>query len=293
MSAPTSLRGIAHALCGEVSGNQVLAPGPGHGPRDRSLSVRLSATAPDGFLCFSHAGDDWKLCRDYVAGRLGLSVDGWRRDKPRAAPASKAIHRAERPQEDDNRAAGALEVWRQGGDPRGTLAERYLNGRKLDLSDDVAGGVLRWHPGIGAMLALFRDIVTNEPRAVSRTFLDAEGRKLERKFLGPVGGAAIKLDPDESVLAGLHIGEGTETCMAARQLGLRPTWALGSAGAFAAFPVLRGIECLTLLAEHDDASERAVEACASRWHSAGREVLIDRPIATGAKDLNDALRAAK
>ena len=40
------LRGIARALGGEVAGAQVLAPGPGHGPRDRSLSVRLCASAP-------------------------------------------------------------------------------------------------------------------------------------------------------------------------------------------------------------------------------------------------------
>jgi hypothetical protein len=96
------------------------------------------------------------------------------------------------------------------------------------------------------MLALFRDIRTDEPRAISRTFLDPEGRKLERKFLGPVGGAAIKLDADEDVLGGLHIGEGVETTMTARQVEYRrPAWALGSRGAIAAFPVLSGIECLT------------------------------------------------
>ena len=33
---------IAHALGGEVNGpNSILAPGPGHSHRDRSLSVRL------------------------------------------------------------------------------------------------------------------------------------------------------------------------------------------------------------------------------------------------------------
>ena len=46
-----------------------------------------------------------------------------------------------------------------------------------------------------------------------------EARKIERKFLGPVAGAAIKLDADEDVLGGLHIGEGIETCLAARMLG--------------------------------------------------------------------------
>jgi putative DNA primase/helicase len=127
--------------------------------------------------------------------------------------------------------------------------------------------------------------LTGEPQAVSRTFLDADGQKIERKFLGPTGGAAIKLDSDENVLGGLYIGEGIETCMAARAFGLRPAWALGSAGAIAAFPVLAGIECLTLLAEHDEASARAIQSCGNRWHAAGREVLVNRAI--GGKDLAD------
>jgi putative DNA primase/helicase len=68
------LRSLAHALGGEVVGGQILAPGPGgHSGKDRSLSVRLSPTAPDGFLAFSHAGDDWRACRDHVKAYLGLS----------------------------------------------------------------------------------------------------------------------------------------------------------------------------------------------------------------------------
>ena len=53
---PFDLRSLARALGGEVANGRVLCPGPGHGPRDRSLSVRLSATAPDGFLVHSFAG---------------------------------------------------------------------------------------------------------------------------------------------------------------------------------------------------------------------------------------------
>ena len=68
------IHSLARALGGEVVGGQVLAPGPGgHSRKDRSLSVRLTLTAPDGFLAFSHAGDDWRACRDYVRERLGLS----------------------------------------------------------------------------------------------------------------------------------------------------------------------------------------------------------------------------
>ena len=68
----TDLRMIARALGGEVCGRQVLAPGPGHSPRDRSLAIRPSSAAPDGLLVHSHAGDDWRDCRDYVRQRLGL-----------------------------------------------------------------------------------------------------------------------------------------------------------------------------------------------------------------------------
>jgi hypothetical protein len=280
-----SLRDLARALGGEVCGGQVRAPGPGHGPLDRSMSVRLSSAASDGFVVNSFASDDWRTCRDHVRERLGL--DRWK--APRRVTEdrrrSPALHLDE--DSSEQKIARALSLWGEGVDPRGTLAEIYWRSRRLDLDADVAGRVLRWHERTGALIALFRNIETDEPQAVSRTFLDRERRKLGRKFLGPVGGAAIKLDADENVLGGLTIGEGVETCQAARQLGLRPAWALGSAVAVAAFPVLSGVECLTLLAENDEASRRAVEACARRWHDAGREVLIDRALL--GKDLNDAL----
>ena len=152
----------------------------------------------------------------------------------------------------------------------------------------MAGEVLRWNPRIGALVALFRNITTDAPQAVSRIFLRHDGSKRDRLFLGPVRGAAVKLDADETVTYGLHISEGIETGLAARQLGLRPVWALGSSVNIAAFPVLGGIECLTLLAEHDQASERATRECCGRWNASGREVRIVRP--TIGKDLNDALR---
>jgi hypothetical protein len=78
LPAPTmiDLRHIAAALGGEVSGQQVLAPGPGHSPRDRSLAVRLSANASAGFICHSHAGDNWQICVEHVRARLGLPHHG-------------------------------------------------------------------------------------------------------------------------------------------------------------------------------------------------------------------------
>jgi hypothetical protein len=176
-------------------------------------------------------------------------------------------------------------------DPRGTLVEKYFNNeRKLDLGPELVT-VLRWHPGIGAMLALFRNIHSNEPQAVSRTFLTPDGKKIGKaKFTGPVKGAAIMLD--DEVLAGLHVGAGVETVMTGRQRrDFKPAWALGSDGAIESFPVLAGVETITLIQENDEngSSQRACRACALRWHAAGREVFIDVP-RPGFKDINDVIR---
>jgi putative DNA primase/helicase len=63
-----SLRELARALGGEVSGGEVLCPGPGHGATDRSLSVLITGS---DFVVHSFAGDDWRVCKDYVRSRLG------------------------------------------------------------------------------------------------------------------------------------------------------------------------------------------------------------------------------
>jgi hypothetical protein len=182
----------------------------------------------------------------------------------------------------------ALDIWREAGDPRGTLVEQYLvSERGLQLADDIAADVIRFHPTlyyedtrVGAMVALFRDLMTNEPCGIHRTFLDNAGRKLGRKMLGRAGGAAIQLDADEDVTLGLHIGEGIETSIAAQLVGFRPVWTLGSAGAIKEFPVLSGIEAITVLGEIDDggANHRAAQACAARWIEADREAFLVEPL---------------
>ena len=173
----------------------------------------------------------------------------------------------------------------------------YLASRGLALPDDIAGDVIRFHPTlqyngvpVGGMMALLRDCTTNAACGIHRTFLDRAGNKLDRKMLGRVRGAAIKLDADEAVTLGLHIGEGVETCLAAWLAGFRPVWALGSAGAIAVFPVLAGIEAITVLGEVGDggANHRAAQGCAARWFEAGREALIVVPQVGG--DLNDVWR---
>jgi hypothetical protein len=188
-------------------------------------------------------------------------------------------------------------------DPRHTYVDTYLFSRGLQLDEALADHVIRYHracpwgrDAIGntirgpAMVVAMRSIATDEITAIHRTLLSPDAEKIERRMLGVAAGAAVKLDADETVTDRLTIGEGIETCMTARQIGLRPTWALGSAGAIAAFPVLDGVESLRILGERDEASKRARAACGARWYNAGREVLLNHSRA--GKDLNDGLQAA-
>ncbi|MCV0387404.1 MAG: toprim domain-containing protein [Nitrobacter sp.] len=281
-----ALQQLAASLGGDVVGSRILCPGPGHSPRDRSLSITPSNTAPDGFIVHSFANDDWRPCRDHVMARLGRPLE------ESAAPARAPVR---------DHGSAAVALWNAARDPHGTLAERYLASRRLDLGNDVANRVVRfapecpWRNDAGTfdrrpvMLTAFRTIVGDRLVAVHRTLLSDDGRKLDRRMLGPVAGAAIKVDADENVEQGLAIAEGFETALAGRMLGFRPVWALGSAGAIAAFPVLPGIDALTILAETDDtgANARAAKECGRRWRAAGREIFIATPRVVG--DLNDAL----
>jgi predicted DNA-binding transcriptional regulator AlpA len=63
---------VAAALGGEVLGREVLAPGPNHSAKDRSLAVRFDPAAPDGFVVHSFAGDDPLQCKDHVRSKLGI-----------------------------------------------------------------------------------------------------------------------------------------------------------------------------------------------------------------------------
>jgi hypothetical protein len=90
-SALPNLSSAARMLGGQVSGGQIVCPGPGHSAADRSLSVRFEPDAPDGFVVHSFAGDDAMRCRDHVRSRLGLDPFGLngtgsapRRDRPEA-----------------------------------------------------------------------------------------------------------------------------------------------------------------------------------------------------------------
>jgi hypothetical protein len=150
-------------------------------------------------------------------------------------------------------------------------------------------------------VALFRSIETDEPMAITRIAITPDGRKADispaKLSLGPADGAAVKLSAHDEVTLGLTIGEGPETVLAGMMLGFRPAWALCSSGRVRTFPVLPGVECLTVLVDHDDpqksgrgAGQECARAVSAVWTAAGREVTRVTPTTLGF-DINDHLRA--
>ena len=169
--------------------------------------------------------------------------------------------------------------------------ERTFSGR-TDPSKPVHELNGQW---LGAIIAILTDPITGERTGgITRTFIH-RGRKVCRAMsLGGVEQLGIiRLSPDDEVGAGLHISEGIETAMSGMsdpRMNFCPMWAAGSTTQMAKFPVLNGIECLTILADNDEneASVNAASAPYWRWKDAGREVRIRQPKERG--DLNDIVR---
>lgn len=266
-----SLRSIADTLGGDVISNRyVLCPGPGHSRNDRSLKVKFKS---DGtFSVTSFASDDWRECKDYVRQRLGLPSDWQRHDNDDAT----VIHLRERDDDEPARIRTALQRWKNAIPIAGTLAERYLASRGLTYNGDA----IRYRENDRTMVALMTDIITAEPTGVHCTYLDRDGHKTERKMRGRAGGAVVRLSDDADVNHGLAIAEGIETALAT---GFTPIWSCLSAGTMERFPVLAGIECLTVFADNDASGTgiAAAKSCAERWHQARREAVIRIPVEVG------------
>lgn len=290
------IRTIVSVLGGEVTGrDSANVPGPGHSKNDRSLSIRINSSGQ--IIVCSHAGDDWRVCKDYVLERLGLGK--WDDDHARIRAPFVLINAG--PDADkEKRKAIALRLWSESVDPMGTIVEQYLREhRGLSLGADLAGNVIRFnrslyldaHNRAPGMICLLRNIETDEPCGIHRTYLNpGTAEKLNRKMLGVANGAAIKLDADAAVGSHLTIGEGLETLMSARMAGLGPVWALGSSGAVGRFPVLSDLTELTILEESDPTSRRDVKKCAQRYLEAKKPVNI--VTVEGGSDFNDAWKAA-
>jgi phage/plasmid primase-like uncharacterized protein len=191
----------------------------------------------------------------------------------------------------------AEQIWQEAFLTLAPAAINYLAQRGISLNDVPESGGLGWHRACpwelgtkSCVMARYTDTVTGKPRGIWRRPITGE----KPRSLGPMAGCVIRLWPDDAVNEGLVIGEGIETTLAAatriehRGTLLHPAWATGSAGNMAAFPVLAGIEALTILVDHDASGtgQKAAEACAQRWCDAGKEVVRLMPGDLGA-DFNN------
>jgi hypothetical protein len=217
--------------------------------------VKDDARKDDGIDVVCFAGCDWKDIKDTLKGQ-GLLPEFV---PAKIDPSPYRTARSQAPVAEDNGDAlkRAAKIWASSKPLLDTLGWRYfLEHRGIDLAllGDMSHA-LRWHAGQDAIIALMTEPRTNEMCGVHRTFLNADGTKCERKMLGRQG--VVRLSPDEDVTVGFGICEGVEDALCIHADGWSPVWAATSSGAVARFPVLPGIEHLTIFADNDTAGIHA------------------------------------
>lgn len=150
---------------------------------------------------------------DGVDFKAAIATLGGDERKP-IRPAPKATA----PQDDDAaNTARALKLWEEGSPIDGTLAEEYL--RRRGLEPPEGDDALRFYNpcpfGAGkypCLLALFRDIVTNEPKAIHRIALGPEGILIGKR-IWRFNGACL---PSEALCEGLSCCSSVRSLRSAR-----------------------------------------------------------------------------
>lgn len=189
-------------------------------------------------------------------------------------------------------------IWRRTQPIAGTVGEVYLQHRGCVIPPRDSH--LRFLPASDqyppSLCAAITDVRTAKPISVHFTRLAADGRGKAGTDLDKVllkghrkGGGCIRLFPDECVTHGLAIAEGIESALAAAHI-FTPIWAAIDAGNLAAFPVLPGVESLTIFADHDEAGLAAAQACAKRWRQADHHARVLAPRIAG-QDCADVVAA--
>jgi putative DNA primase/helicase len=293
----TVARSIAEALGNSRrSGEWWRCRCPVHQSAGATLALR---NGPRGLIALCHAG----CPRDDILaelGRLGLlGEDGGAACAPGRAEVER--RRAAEDRHRQQRIADALDFWRHETVPTaGTVVERYWLARGLappvPPSIRMSRSWLR-HPEGGSrpgMVALVQHVEFG-PVGIHRTWLAVDGSgkaafREQRRSLGPVKGAAVRLAPAGDVLM---VSEGIETGAAAMTATGLPVWAALSTSGMVSLvlPQLPLAGTVVILADHDHSGvgARAAHTAAQRWLAEGRRARIALPPTPGT-DFNDVLR---
>ena len=89
----------------------------------------------------------------------------------------------------------------------------------------------------------------------------------------------IRLSSDEEVTSkAWAYAKGSRTSLRTLLDGWAPVWCVCNAGGIERFPVLSGIEALTIFVDDDETETgiNAAHSCAERWTEADREVRLAR-----------------
>jgi hypothetical protein len=171
----------------------------------------------------------------------------------------------------------------------GTIIEVYLNSRSILLAPPPSIRLLDLlFPG-PVMVARITD-VNDDTIAIQQTDLPPDGiwrvgMKLQRRFLGRVGGGAVRLGDGESIV----IAEGIESALSASQLFGLPAYAALSAVGIEKLVLPPHVQYALIFADADDHGEsvEAATAAYERWTQEGRSVDV---FAVPDKDANDTIR---
>lgn len=250
-----------------IGAHRLSCPACGRGPRDKTLGVTIEPGGAGVAHCFR--------CEHVANYRPDHGARVTTASKPSKAAPTRAKH--------ETLSDYGRDLW-AACRPLAGVALDYLTARACRIPP--ADGDLRWHPSLkhptgyvgSALVALVSDAVTRHPLTLHRTWIIATAKAdvdLPRLLLGGhrKAGGVVRLWPDEAVTHGLGIAEGIETALSLAW-GIAPVWACIDAGNMAAFPLLAGIEALTIGTDDDDAGKRAAETCAHRWVGADRIVTL-------------------
>jgi hypothetical protein len=287
---------VARLLGGEVYDRDgVRAPGPGHSPKDRSLRIWIDPTDENGFRVHSFV-EDWRVCRDYVCERLGLPT--WQPhsrtpSKPRPRFVSNCAGDDGQKQREK-----ARWLWDQSRPSQGTVVERYLASRGIELP--ALPATLRFLPArppehpYAAMIAPFALVYEPEPGRlrvpkhsiagvhITRLRADGSGKagtEKDKIMLGPSTGVPIVVAPANDNL-GLAVTEGIEDALSVHFATGLGAWAAGSATRMPALAdaIPEHIECVTVVADANEVGQRNADELARRLIKRGTDVDITTPV---------------
>lgn len=266
-----------------------------HGEPGSSLAVHLVGPKAGVWHDFAtgESGDALDLVRAWLDVEMGAALAWSRRWLGLEPGRAERPHRPKPERESEPDPDRWRYPWQAARPIAGTLAETYLAERGLRF-DDPQGRVLRFaaqrarkspegelerHPGL---LCALRDARTGKQCGIINIYLRPDGNdrlrdKKGKTVTGRASGAVVMLSDFDEVTSGLIVCEGVETGVALFQDEMRPVWACGSTSTLVKFPLLSGIEALTIAADADEPGQRSATEVSGRWCTDSREARIVPP----------------